>query len=75
MKAIELMPEPIQGKARNAYEEFILEGEERGIMKQKVKGAINLFKNGAEITFISKIQELSEKEVRKILTDAGLIKE
>lgn len=74
MKAIEFMPDPIKGEARNAYEEFILEGEERGMIKQKVKIAISSFENGADISFISKILELSEKEVKKILSNAGLIK-
>ena len=80
IRAIDIMPEPVKGKARNAYEELILEGMEKGEVKgiekgelKKIKeGSINLFKNGVPIDIIAKSFEISEADVKQILTDAGI---
>lgn len=73
MKAIEFMPEPIQGKARNAYEEFILEGMARGSYETATKSTIYLFKKGVSIDIIAESFELRVEDVKSILVEAGLL--
>ncbi len=78
IKAIEFMPEPVQGKARNAYEELILEGMEKGmekgiekgIEKEKIRTAINLFKLGADLDFIARVTELDQETLQRIIREA-----
>ncbi len=69
IKAIEFMPEPVQGKARNAYEELILEGMEKGMEKGKIKTALNFFKLGVSLETISKATGLSEEELDRIIRE------
>lgn len=78
-------PKSIHDKPTNAYEEFVLEGYRKGYRKGYEIGiklgsgemtnniAIKAYKSGVGIEIISASLELSEAEVRKILSDAGLI--
>jgi len=55
---------------KGLIEEGIEKGREEGIKKEKIQVILNMFREGFDISVISKVTGLSEKEVKKINNEA-----
>ena len=70
-KAIEQLPNKVRHNAKSTYAQFVAHGKEEGIQEGIQKGKIEViltgFDNGLDISFLSIITHLPEKEVIDIL--------
>ena len=70
---MEGVEEGIKKGIQKGLEQGIEQGIEQGMEKTKVQTIVLAFKNGAEISFISRIVSMPEEEVERILKDENLM--
>jgi predicted transposase/invertase (TIGR01784 family) len=65
--------EGVEEGIQKGIEKGLEKGLEQGMEKSKVQTIVLAFKNGAEISFISRIVSMPEEEVERILKDENLM--